>query len=311
MIAAQESITAKLCSFARAYHSNTGRKKIFDDYLAYDLMGKEEFEEIGQLIQNDFELAGASGNEDFETERIFPKLNRYIAPIPLSRIAFAEQKLAEFSGMYDSCQYVICGAGMDTFAFRNDDPKIKIFELDHPDTGRYKRDRIRELEWNIPKNLTFVPIDFSKDDMTQVLLGAGYDSDIPTFFAILGVSYYLTLPVFEQTISKISQLCRADTKVVFDYPDETTLKANNSERVHTLAEITERLGEKMLHGYSFSEINTALDRYGFEIEDHETPQMIQQHYFEDRDDGIKAFENIHFMLAYKETDEPPKPLLLD
>ena len=56
----------------------------------------------------------------------------------------------------------------------------------------------------------------------------------------------------------------------------------------------------MLHGYSFSEINTALDRYGFEIEDHETPQMIQQHYFADRDDGIKAFENIHFMLAYKE-----------
>ena len=200
---------------------------------------------------------------------------------------------------------------MDTFAFRNDDPKIKIYELDHPDTGRYKRERIRELEWNIPKNLVFVPIDFSKDDMTQILPGAGYDPDVPTFFAILGVSYYLTLPVFEQTLRKISRLCRADTKVVFDYPDETTLKANNTERVHTLAEITERLGEKMLHGYSFSEINTALDRYGFEIEDHETPQMIQQHYFEDRDDGIKAFENIHFMLAYKETDEPPKPLLLD
>ena len=118
------------------------------------------------------------------------------------------------------------------------------------------------------------------------------------------------MPVFEQTISKISQLCRADTKVVFDYPDETTLRENNAERVHTLAEITERLGEKMLHGYSFSEINTALDRYGFEIEDHETPQMIQQHYFEDRDDGIKAFENIHFMLAYKETGEPPEPILL-
>ena len=300
MIAAQESITAKLCSFARAYHSNTGRKKIFDDYLAYDLMGKEEFEEIAQLIQNDFEPVGASANEGFEAERIFPKLNRYIAPIPLSRIAFAEQKLIEFAGRYDKSQYVICGAGMDTFAFRNDDPKIKIFELDHPDTGRYKRERIRELEWNIPKNLTFVPIDFSKDDMTQVLLDAGYDPDVPTFFAILGVSYYLTLPVFEQTIRKISQLCRADTKVVFDYPDETTLKADNTERVHTLAEITERLGEKMLHGYSFSEINTALDRYGFEIEDHETPQMIQQHYFADRDDGIKAFENIHFMLAYKE-----------
>ena len=300
MIAAQESITAKLCSFARAYHSNIGRKKVFDDYLAYDLMGKEEFEEIGQLIQNDFVLAGNSGSESVETERIALKLNRYIAPIPLSRIAFAETKLLEFAEKHPGCQYVICGAGMDTFAFRNDDPKLRIFELDHPDTGRYKRERIRKLEWNIPKNLTFVPIDFSKDDMTQVLLSADYDPDIPTFFAILGVSYYLTLQIFEQTIKKIGRLCRADTEVVFDYPDETTLREKNTERVQTLAEITERLGEKMLHGYSFSEINTVLDRYGFEIEDHETPQMIQQHYFENRDDNIRAFENIHFILAYKE-----------
>ena len=145
MIAAQESITAKLCSFARAYHSNTGRKKIFDDYLAYDLMGKEEFEEIAQLIQNDFELDNTDENKGFEKERIYRKLNRYIAPIPLSRIAFSEEKLLEFAAKYPKCQYVICGAGMDTFAFRNENTDIRIFELDHPDTGRYKRERIREL----------------------------------------------------------------------------------------------------------------------------------------------------------------------
>ena len=302
MIAAQESITAKLCSFARAYHSNIGRKKIFDDYLAYDLMGKEEFEEIGRLIQNDFKLKPSDNVSGFESSQITSTLNRYISPIPLSRIAFAEQKLSEFAEKHSQCQYVICGAGMDTFAFRNTDPDIRIFELDHPDTGRYKRERISQLEWNIPKNLTFVPIDFSKDDMISVLLASGFDPAIPTFFAILGVSYYLTLPVFAQTIKKISELCGAEGKIVFDYPDETTLRAQPSERVNTLADITERLGEKMLHGYSFSEISTVLDRYGFEIEDHETPQMIQQLYFEDRDDGIKAFENIHFMLASKGTD---------
>ena len=300
MIETQESITAKLCSFARACHSNIARKKIFDDYLAYDLMGKQEFEEIGHLIQNDFEPDNKDNNEDFETELIFSELNRYIAPIPLSRIAFAEEKLLEFAEKYPKCQYVICGAGMDTFAFRNDNPNIKIFELDHPDTGRYKRERIRELEWNIPKNLIFVPIDFSKDDMNEELLKAGFNPEIPSFFAILGVSYYLTLSVFEQTIKKISELCQTTGKVVFDYPDETTFKEKNAERVHTLADITERLGEKMLHGYSFSEINTVLHRYGFEIEEHETPQMIQKHYFENRDDGIRAFENIHFMLAYRE-----------
>lgn len=303
MIETQESITAKLCSFARAYHSNVGRKKIFDDYLAYDLMGKQEFEKIGHLIQNDFDLRNTDENEDFETERIFSELNRYIAPIPLSRIAFAEQKLLEFAEKYKKCQYVICGAGMDTFAFRNDNANIKIFELDHPDTGRYKRERISELEWNIPKNLIFVPIDFSKDDMNEELLKAGFNPDIPSFFAILGVSYYLTLPVFEQTIKKISELCRAEGKIVFDYPDETTLREKNAERVHTLADITEKLGEKMLHGYSFAEVNSVLDKYDFEIEDHETPQMIQKHYFDGRDDGITAFENIHFMLAYREESQ--------
>ena len=299
MIEMQESITAKLCSFARAYHSNVGRKKIFDDYLAYDLMGKQEFEKIGHLIQNDFDLNNTDDNEDFEKERIFRGLNRYIAPIPLSRIAFAEEKLLEFAEKYKECQYVICGAGMDSFAFRNDNSNIKIFELDHPDTGRYKRERIRKLEWNIPEDLTFVPIDFSKDDMGQKLLEAGFDPDIPSFFAILGVSYYLTLDVFEQTIGKIGELGRSAVSIVFDYPDETTLQSRNSERVKTLAGITEKLGEKMLHGYSFREIYTVLDSHNFEIEEHETPQMIQEHFFQDRDDDIRAFENINFILAGK------------
>ena len=55
MIDTKESLTAKLCSFARAYHSNHDRQKIFNDYLAFDMMGKDEYEEIGQLVQNDFD----------------------------------------------------------------------------------------------------------------------------------------------------------------------------------------------------------------------------------------------------------------
>ena len=56
MVDNQESITAKLCSFARAFHSNFGKDKIFDDYLAFDLMGKTQYEEMGQLIENGFDL---------------------------------------------------------------------------------------------------------------------------------------------------------------------------------------------------------------------------------------------------------------
>lgn len=295
----QESTTAKLCSFARAYHSNMDRQKIFDDYLAYDLMGKEEYEEIGQLIDNDFEAGKSDVNYAFSSAKIAEKLNRYIMPISLSRIAFAENKLLEFAREHGKCQYVVCGAGMDTFAFRNDNADIHVFELDHPNTGRYKRERVRQLEWNIPDNLTFVPIDFSKDDMSERLLASGYAPELPTLFAILGVSYYLTLSVFEETIRKISSLCSVEGKVVFDYPDETTLHGKSTERVHTLAHITEKLGEKMLHGYSYKEVFTVLERHGFEIEEHETPQMIQLRYFKNRSD-MAAFENINFILACKE-----------
>ena len=122
MIASQESITAKLCSFARAYHSNVVRQKIFDDYLAYDLMGREEYEEIGQLVENDFQIGSFDKNRTFSQNGVIRKLNHYITPIPLSRIAFAEKQLERFAEIHGQCQYVICGAGMDTFSFRNENP---------------------------------------------------------------------------------------------------------------------------------------------------------------------------------------------
>lgn len=299
MINTQESITAKLCSFARAYHSNFGRQKIFDDYLAYDLMGKEEYEKIGQLIENDFDISAFDTNRSFNGTSVYRKLNKYITPIPLSRIAFAENELNRFARENGRCQYVICGAGMDTFAFRNENPDIQIFELDHPDTQRYKLDKIKGLEWNVPENVRHVPIDFATDDMTEVLKNAGFDENVPAFFAILGVTYYLTLPVFEQTIEKISRISGIGNRLVFDFPDETTFDKNGAERVYRLTQITAKLGETMQHGFSVSEIRQALLRHGFSIDIHETPETIQKRFFEHRADGQTAFENIHFILAEK------------
>lgn len=303
MIDTQESMTAKLCSFARAYHSNYGRQKIFDDYLAYDMMGKDEYEEIGQLIEHNYDINAFDANRNFNGSTVYPRLNQYITPIPVSRIAFAEEQLIDFANKYGKCQYVICGAGMDTFAFRNENPDIQIFELDHPDTGKYKRQKIQQLEWNIPKNVHYVAIDFSKDDMIEVLENAGFNPNIPSFFAILGVTYYLTLPVFEQTIEKISCISIEGNQIVFDFPDETTFGKNSIERVRHLTEITAKLGEPMQHGFSLEEIRQALHRHNFKIYIHESPESIQKKYFENRSDGQRAFENIHFVLTEKESEQ--------
>lgn len=296
MINEQESITAKLCSFARAYHSNYSREKIFDDYLAYDIMGIDEYREVGQLIENNFDVSKYNPNVVFHSEKVYPTVNKYISPIPLSRIAYAENKLNLFAEKYGKCQYVICGAGMDTFAFRNGNPNITVFELDHPDTQKYKLDKIKALEWNIPKNINYVPIDFSKSSLDKALSLTKFDNNIPTFFSILGVTYYLTLPIFEETIKSIANLSVKNTGLVFDYPDETTFN-NPAARVRELSEITAKLGEPMMHGYKYEELKKALSNNKFDVTEHMTPKQIQSTYFNNRSDRQSAFENIHFIFA--------------
>lgn len=303
MVESQESLTAKLCSFARAFHSNFGKNKIFDDYLSFDLMGRTQYEEVGQLIENNFEVEKFDKNRWFCHKNIKESLYKYILPIPLSRISFAEEELQKFAkenaAENQEIQYVICGAGMDSFAFRNTQKNIKIFEIDHPDTQAYKKQRIKELEWIIPENLTFVSVDFSKEHLDEKLLANGFNPNLPTFTAILGVSYYLTLPVFEDTLRVISKITPKGSKVIFDFPDDTTFSSKQSKRVLELAKVTEKLGEPMLHGFTVQEISDALERNELSMKVHEDPSKIQQRYFGNRNDELKAYENVHFVVAEK------------
>ena len=297
MIENQESVTAKLCSFARAYHSSFEHDRIFDDGLAFDMMGLDEFESMGLLIQHGFKFSRENAHYGFNRSVVTPVLTRCIMPIPISRIAFTEKELASFIEKNPACQYVICGAGMDSFSFRNTHRNVRVFEIDHPDTQRYKKEKIRRLEWIVPENVSFVPVDFSKDDMAENLIKNGFDPDLPSFFALPGVLYYLTSSVFEETLKKISSVSAAHTEIVFDFPDETTFLPDVSARIKELRLITEKLGEKMRHGYSTAEINAVLRKSGFAPVVHKTPEDIQKTYFSNRTDGLSAFENVHFVKA--------------
>ncbi len=289
MVNERESVTAKICAFVRAWHSNRSREKIFDDYLAYDFMGKEEYDSIYELISN--ELGGSERLSREETELL---INEYFAPIPLSRIHFNEVRLADFAAENGKIQYVICGAGSDTFSFRNANDNIEVFEIDHPDTQRYKLEKIRELEWNIRKNVHFVPVDFEKERMCDKLIAAGFDPTKKTFFSILGVSYYLTLDVFTDTLRQMSELSSLGSEVVFDYPIKT---GDFPQRVTQLEEITAQLGEVMRGGFDYNEVSRALYSLGFQIDTYMPPAKVQKEYFDGRADGMRAFENVSLISA--------------
>ncbi|MCR4794063.1 MULTISPECIES: class I SAM-dependent methyltransferase [Ruminococcus] len=289
MIDERESVTAKICAFVRAWHSNTARQKIYDDYLAYDMLGKEEYDSIYELISS-----GLDGSQLFSREDTEQIISEYFAPIPLSRIHFNESRLADFAKKNGRVQYVICGAGSDTFSFRNDNEDIEIFEIDHPDTQRYKLEKIQKLEWNIRPNVHFVSVDFERERMCDKLLAAGFDPTKKTFFSILGVTYYLTLDVFTDTLKQMAELSALGSALVFDYPIKT---GEFPRRVEKLENITEELGEVMRGGYDYSEVSRALYSLGFQIDTYMPPEKVQKEYFDGRQDGLKAFENVSLISA--------------
>jgi methyltransferase (TIGR00027 family) len=141
-------------------------------------------------------------------------------------------------------QVVILGAGLDTFALRNPHAaRISVFEVDHPATQAWKRQRLAGAELAPPPWLTFVPVDFERDDLQQKLSSAGFQRSAAAFFTWLGVVPYLTRDAIDETLAYIASI--PNSEVVFDYvepPENFTedMKARAAARMAELAKINEQ-----------------------------------------------------------------------
>ena len=189
------SITALMSAFGRAFHAENEDHPVFADGLAKELMTEEEYAAVQGYV-----LGGARFFEPeidpaaWEPKELVRRLvNTHIAPSPLCRAAYTEQAL-KTAALTGTEQYVIFGAGLDTFAFREPEflSKHRVFEVDHPLTQADKRERITRAGWTIPGNLAFIPVDFTKDRLTERLTAAGFDPSVKSFFSWLGVTYYLS-----------------------------------------------------------------------------------------------------------------------
>lgn len=292
MIEHQESMTAKLCSFARAMYSTDDYQCVYNDYLAHDLLGHNEYVSIADMIKK-----GRCPSICSQCNRecnLHETVSKFLAPIPVSREMFAADKFQDFLKDHSNSQYIICGAGMDTFSFRNQNTKVDIFEVDHPDTQRFKLNRIRKLKWNIASNVHFVPVDFSIQNMGSLLKENGFNPYKPAFFVIMGVSYYLTLEQINSLLDCIENIAWAPSAVILDYP--THLTSIHSERVSKLSEMTEKLGEKMTQGFELDDFIRIFENHHFHEIEHMDPNQIQDKYLNHRTD-LKAYENIHFLYA--------------
>ncbi|MGL5255346.1 MAG: class I SAM-dependent methyltransferase, partial [Phocaeicola sp.] len=173
-------LTALISSFGRVYHTENDSPVIFNDILSRQLISDDEYQQIQGYMLGGIDFFAPNKKADFTSSNDMLKwiVQTQIAPTPVARARYCEDALqtAIHTG---TTQYVILGAGMDTFAFRNSDilNNLNVFEVDHPLTQEEKQKRISRAGWQIPKNLCFVPMDFASDNLTEKLLSCGFSKD--------------------------------------------------------------------------------------------------------------------------------------
>lgn len=264
---AEPSRTALATAYARAYHQCADRPPIFADPLAMRMLGVT----AGELI----DLSTRTTDHPVATAIDRPRRLFFAA-----RARFAEDTVAAAvaTGVR---QVVILGAGLDTFAHRNPHPDLRVFEVDHPATQAWKRERLATAGIDHPETLTLVPVDFETQVLAAELEATAFARTEPAIFVWLGVVFYLTPSAAHSTLEYIAGQA-GPVEVVFDYlqPADT-----DEDRAHLRAR-AERLagaGEPLVSYFTPDGISGQLRALGFTaVEDHTARDIIGRYLDESR-----------------------------
>ena len=167
---ATPSRTALRVALRRAAHQLYDAPLVFKDPLAVPILGDKYADELRRI--------------PMQPERGFAVGLRSFL---VARSRYAEENLARAVDM-GMRQYVLLGAGLDTFGCRNPYAGLRVFEVDHPATQAWKRDLLGRSGIPVPESLTFAPVDFENQMLSAQLAAAGFDFDAPAFFGWLGRS---------------------------------------------------------------------------------------------------------------------------
>ena len=267
MLHGSPSRTALGAAAHRASHQVLEQGRIFSDPLALRILGADA-EEAVRIAESDLSRR---------------RLRLFIAV----RSRFAEDALtvAVEGGVR---QVVVLGAGLDTYAYRTSvGDRLRIFEVDHPATQAWKRDRLAEASIPVPPNLTFAPADFERETLADALSSSVFDSAQPTFFTWLGVVPYLTEQAFFSTLGFIAGL-PGGAHVVFDYSNPQ-MSDDHSVAREALAARVASVGESFRSHYGTAALHARLVAMGLQVIDDIGPALIRERYFGNR--GISTSNN--------------------
>ena len=259
------SKTALGVAIRRAAHQVMEQPRILDDPIAVRLVG--------------------SGYPR-HMERAMHPVGRDFRAFMAVRSRYVEDQLAAAVAQ-GVRQYVVLGAGLDTFAYRNPFREVRVFEVDLPSTQEWKQAMLADARIELPANLMFVPLDFEHHTLAEGLAEAGLDAGGPAFFCWLGVIPYLTRRAFRATLKTIAQM-PAGSAVGFDYAvDPKTLGRLGRVAFDALAGRVAAAGEPFQLFFTPEQLEAEMRRAGFQRMEQLGFAQLNERYFKERADGLK------------------------
>ncbi len=263
-----------------------------------------------KILADTFARALAGHASDADLLRALESIQLFGLPLAAPRLRaiftarnrYAEDELAD-AVKRGVTQYVILGAGLDSFAYRRPErmASLDVFEIDHPASQAWKRARVAELGIAPPPRLHHLPIDFERQTLAEGLTDSAKDLDAPAFFSLLGVAQYLTKDALLQILRDVAETCAPGSELVMQFVVPLTmLAAEEAALAHALADRAMATGEPWLSFYEPVEMESHLREAGFETISHFGRDLATERYFRNRTDGLSLPGYFQMMKAQVE-----------
>jgi methyltransferase (TIGR00027 family) len=268
--------TAEGALMGRAAHALHADSPILDDTWALRLLAPG----IRKLVEDSAFATRKMDWQGFDPTPLFAH--------NVGALRYAEDEM-ERSSRDGIDQYVILGAGFDTFALRRDDlcARVRVYEVDHPDVQALKRERIARADASPTSMPTFIAVDFESRSLSEGLRESPFDPKRRCVVSWMNTLPYLSLSATEGTLRELAALCAAGSRLVLNYACDVPLSEEQNAYFESLREKVGQSGEPLQSRWKPEAFSSLLDEAGFAVLEHLTERDLEARYFAGRADGLR------------------------
>jgi methyltransferase (TIGR00027 family) len=268
-----------MAALARGLHRRDhGRPWVIDDAFAFPLVGPGA-QELERALRTILREPVAEQTVGFG----------------IGRARYAEDRLE--AG--DFAQYVVLGAGLDSFALRRPDMlrRLRVFEIDHPATQAWKRERLEVLALSPGDEHVLAPLDFESETLRDGLDAAGFDWSAPALYSWMGVAPYLTVDAIETTLRAVAGSAPG-SEIAFSYGVTAEYMDDlGREFMTTMRALAAQSGEPIDTFFAPSDAEALVARCGLEVAEHIDREELHARYFAAREDGLTPYNSERLLTA--------------